>query len=338
MARIEKGNIQLGVHASSVWYDNISIREISVIKSANIKTEAEIMLAGESYDIWAESENGEKIPFDMLDWEYDHDKAVIDNGRITPNTSGELAVSANYTGGSAEKAIRVQKEYDFEDYELIVSQQNVFCGSRIDVAVKGICEGNEYYVRKNLNCTSDAGAYDGTSITTSVPGKHEIKVVYNGITKAIPIYVSVYESASIRLEKTNIPVNSSTAFSVWVSEGGRERRLAQEEYRLTAEDGLSVTGEEVFAARTGGRRLFAEIDSVAIDTILNVLQIEEGIVTEEDFEDAAFSEFFTMEEDKIITEADGNRAYMLYDEFSPFFGDTSWHNYKVSGRVKILNK
>ena len=338
MARIEQGNIQLGAHGCSVWYDNISVREISVIKSAQLMTSAPVMLAGDTYDIWAESERGEIIPFSMSEWEYDSDRLDITDGKITPKAEGEYEIKAKYNGGEASVMIKVQKEYAFSDYEIIAQKTRAFRGERIEISIKGSYGGHEYTVSKALDCESGAGSYDGTAIIAENPGSYEVRITYNGITKTLPIYISAYTGANIRLEASEILVGESSGFSVWAMKDGEEMRIPEGSYSISADDGLILAGERVDTERTGIRRLYAEVDTVKIETELSIMQITEGIVIDEDFEDSWYSEFFDVPRDKVITDTDGNKVYAMHDEFSPFFGDTSWRNYRISGRVKILNK
>ena len=338
MARIEQGNIQLGAHGCNVYYDNISVREISVIKSAELKTSAPVMLTGDTYDIWAVSERGEVIPFGMTEWEYDADKLDIADGKITPKAEGSFEVKAKYSGGEAVITVKVQEEYAFSDFEIIADRTHVFCGERIELAIKGSYEGHEYTVSKALDCKSGAGSYDGSALTASKPGSYEISITYNGITKTLPIYVSEYTAADIQLEASEILVGESMGFSVWAEKNGERLRIPEGSYSIASDDGLVISGERVDTERTGSRSLYAEVDTVKIETELLVTQITEGIVIDEDFEDNWYSEFFTVPEENVITDADGNKVYAMRDEFSPFFGDTSWRNYRISGRVKIINK
>ncbi len=337
MARIEKGNVQLGAHGTTVWYDNISVREISVLNKAEIKTSAKVMLVGDTYDIYAQTERGEVIPFNMLSWEYDAEKLDISEGKVVAKEAGKFEVKATYGGETASYTINAQKEYAFSDYEIVVDRPNVFLGEKIEFYLKGMYEGDEYRVIRNIDTKTDAGSYDGMAVVTNVPGNHNLTVTYNGITKSVPVYVSPYSAAQIMLENASIPVEASTAFSVWATLNGNTERVMPDRYILSLQDGLVSSGEVVTAEKTGERKLFAEFDSVKIETTLNVEQRLSGTVINENFEDNWYSEFFTVPAEDIVTDVDGNKVYKLRDEFSPFYGDLSWRNYKIKGRVKILN-
>jgi len=337
MARIEKGNIQLGVHGCVVWYDNVSVREISVMNKAEIKTSAKVMLVGDTYDIYAQTERGEMIPFGMLTWEYDAEKLDIADGKVVAKEAGEFEVKAIYGGQTASYTIKAQKEYAFSDYEIIVDRPNVFLGEKIEFYLTGMYEGDEYRVIRNIDTKTGAGSYDGMSVATTTPGNHTLTVTYNGITKSTPVYVSPYSAAQIVPESASIDVEASTAFAVMATLNGNTERVTPDRYKLTLQDGLVSSGEVVTAEKTGERKLYAEFDNVKIETALDVKQKLSGTVINENFEDNWYSEFFTVPAEDIVTDVDGNKVYKLTDEFSPFYGDLSWRNYKVRGRVKILN-
>ncbi len=338
--RIEKGNIQLGAHSCRVWYDNISISEISIIESAAVKTSVELLSVGETYDIWAESETGEEIPFNLVQWEYDEEKLEIAAGKITAKAAGEFEVKILYDGGVTTHTVKATaEEYNFTDYEIICERPNVFFGEKIAFSLAGVCaDGTEYTVVRNINCQTNAGEYDGTAIVTDTAGESELSVTYNQITKSIPVYVSEYSAAEIRLGKAEIYVETSTELSVWATKNGTEERVNVSDYMLTLDEGLSADGEVVTAETTGEKKLYVQLDKVYIETVLSVEQRREGIVINEDFEDGWYSEFFSVPLEDVATDSDGNKVYKLQDEFSPFYGDVSWHNYRITGKVKILDK
>lgn len=338
--RIEKGNIQLGAHSCKVWYDNISISEISIIESATVKTSVELLRVGETYDIWAESETGAKIPFHLLQWEFDEEKLEIADGKITAKVPGEFEVKIVYDGGVTTHTVKTTtEEYNFTDYEIICERPNVFLGEKIAFSLVGVCaDGTEYTVVKKINCETEAGEYDGTAVVTDTPGKFNLTVTYNQITKSIPVYVSEYSAAEIRLEEAQIFVEASTGFSVWATKSGTEERIDVSDYVLTLDEGLASEGERITAETTGEKKLLVEFDEVLIETVLTVEQRQEGIVISENFEDDRYSEFFSVPLEDVVTDSDGNKVYMLQDEYSPFFGDVSWHNYRITGKVKILDK
>ena len=338
--RIEKGNIQLGAHSCKVWYDNISISEISIIESAAVKTSVELLSVGETYDIWAESETGAKIPFNLLQWEFDEEKLEIADGKITAKVSGEFEVKIVYDGGVTTHTVKATaEEYNFTDYEIICERPNAFLGEKIAFSLAGVCaDGTEYTVVRNINCQTEAGEYDGTAIVTDTAGEFELSVTYNQITKSIPVYVSEYSAAEIRLGEALIFVEASTEFSVCATKNGVEERVDVSDYTLTLDEGLVAEGEVVTAKTTGEKKLYVEFDKVCIETVLSVEQRQEGIVINEDFEDDWYSEFFSVPLEDVVTDSDGNKVYKLQDEFSPFYGDVSWHNYRITGKVKILDK
>ncbi len=338
MARIEEGNIQIGAHGTNVWYDNISVREISVIKSASIETSVPVMLTGETYEIWAESERGEEIPFDMMHWEFDDTKLQIADGNITPLVAGEYEIEVTYGGNKISKTIIAQDEYAFSDYEIMSEKTRMFLGEKINLQIKGEYQGTEYTVGKGLDVKSGAGFYDGSLFVAQSPGDSLIEITYNGITKSIPIYVSAYSGAEIRLLQNEVLVGEGSGFEVWATKDGSDVRILQSEYTVRSDDGLTVSDEYISTQRTGKRKIYAVVDTVEVETELSITQITSGTVIDEDFEDDWYSEFFSVPQESVITDIDGNKVYKLSDEFSPFFGDTSWRNFKITGKVKILNK
>ncbi|MBR2036522.1 MAG: hypothetical protein IKA09_02215 [Lachnospiraceae bacterium] len=338
--KIAKGRIQLGAHSCKVWYDNISISEISIIESAAVETSVELLSVGETYDIWAESETGEEIPFNLVQWEYDKEKLEIADGKITAKAAGEFEVKILYDGGVTTHTVKVTaEEYNFTDYEIICERPNVFLGEKIAFSLVGVCaDGTEYTVVRNISCQTEAGDYDGTAIVTDTAGEFELSVTYNQITKSIPVYVSEYSAAEIRLGKAEIYVESSTEFSVWATNNGAEERIDVSDYTLVLDEGLVADGEVVTAETTGEKKLYVKLGKVYIEAILSVEQRREGTVINEDFEDGWYSEFFSVPLEDVVTDSDGNKVYKLQDEFSPFYGDVSWHNYRITGKVKILDK
>ena len=338
LARIEKGNIQIGTHLSDVWFDNVSVKRISVIESATVKTSAEVMLTDNEYEVWAESERGVKIPFDMLNWEYDRESLEITDGKIIPKKPGEYTITAKYADTEVSKSFKAQKEYKFSDYEVICERPNVFLGESINISLKGMYEGNEYFVTKDIDITSTAGSYDGKALVTDKSGSHTVKIVYNGIEKTLPVYVSGYTGAEIVLDRENIIVGESCGLAVIAKKGEAQERLLPGSYTITSEDGISISGEDLTTTRTGERKILATVDNVEIEKTVNIGQLSEGVIFSETFEDDYYSEFFNVPRGKVITDTDGNRVYRLYDEFSPYYGDESWYNYKISGRVKIKNR
>ena len=338
MPRLKKGNVQLGTHSCDVWYDNITVKPISVVKTAEIKTSAEVMLTDNEYEIWAESESGVKVPFEMFHWEYDKDAFAIDNGKITPKRQGEFTVTAKYGNEIISKVIRAKKEYAFEDYEVILDRSNVFLGECINITLSGNFEGSEYKVVKNIDVSSTAGKYDGNSLITDKPGNHKIKIVYNKTEKIVPVYVSGYSAASVEMENENILVGESSEFSVWATRDGVKERIPADKYTIKSSDGFTINGENFTATRTGLRTLYVEVDNVLIEKTIDIGQHSEGGVFQENFEDDYYSEFFDVPRDKVIADSDGNKVYRMCDEFSPYYGHKEWYNYKVSGKVKIKNR
>lgn len=343
-----EGSLRITLNSTEAAFDNLSCGNIEVVNGLKMDFETQSAKIGTPVRYYFEDENGSKLSLDGAKPIVDGVEAVIsENNSITFNSTGKKEFLVNVgdvsTGEIKEfkTKINILNEIDFKSLEIIPQNNNVFKNSHVAIKVNGIdAIGDKFEISPDeyevVSPTTDNK--DGM-VCFNQEGFKKIKVSRKGVYGEKDIYVSKYESLTPKLSSEIVEQKSSVSYSLFANEGSGDKELSYNDYRVVADkEGVIISSDgTITATQIGIYKLSFIADNVSKEITLNVIERQQGVLINENFDTPGDGQYFTYRPEKMIYD-NGNKVFRLEDEETEFYGGEAWKAYTISAKVKIVRR
>lgn len=341
-----KGSFRVTLNSAEGALDNLKAGNIELVEGLKMKFETSSAKVGTPVKYYFEDTHGNKLELDSAEPVTDGVKTVLtEDGSIIFNEAGKqeftVKVSNLNTGAIDEyKAdINVLDELDFRSLEVIPEKNTAYKNESLPITVKGvdaigdkfIISPDEYKITLPVPDSDEAGTIDFEQT-----GTQKIKVEHKGVQGEADVYVSKYENLTPSLSAATIEQKSSVSYSLSATENGVKRTLSHGEYTVTSDkEGLVISPDgKITAAQMGTYTLSFTADNVTEKVVLNVIERQQGVLINENFDTPGDGQYFNYRPEKMVTD-NGNKVYRIADEETEFYGGEAWKAYTINAKVKI---
>lgn len=341
------GSFRATFNASEFAFDNISGGDIDVVEGLEMKFETSSAKVGTPVRYYFENSDGNKLKLEGAEPVTDGVKTTIEeDGSVIFNETGkqEFAVKvSNLNTGAVDEykaEINILNEIDFKKLEVTPAQNSVYKNAAVPITVKGVdAIGDKFVITPDeYKITSPAADNDEAgTVDFEQSGMQKIKVEHRGVSGEADIYVSKYEKLTPSLSLTTIEQKSSVSYSLLGTENGVQRMFDYNEYAVTSDkDGLVISPNGIItAAKIGTYTLSFTKDNVTEKINLNVIERQQGILINENFDTPGDGQYFTYRQENIVND-NGNKVLRVADEETEFYGGEAWKAYTINAKVKIV--
>ena len=319
---------------------------IEVVEGLKMMFETSSAKAGTPVAYYFEDLNGNRLDLGSAEPVVDGENIILaDDGKIIFNQMGkqELTVKvSNLNTGTVDdyKAeINILDELKFKSIEVIPEKTSVYKNAPLSFTVKGVDSIGDKFIINPDEYKVLYPALDNDSPGTvdfEQTGTQKIKVEQKGVTGEADIYVSKFDKITPTISASKIEQKSSVSYSLTGKENGAERTLDFNEYVVTADkEGLVISPDgTIFAQEMGIFTLYFTADKVTEKITLNVIERQQGVLINENFDTPGDPQYFPYRPEKIVDD-NGNKVFRIADEETEFYGGEAWKAYTISAKVKI---
>lgn len=344
MSEFTEGRTVLSTHSTSVYYDNISIRNAELVSDYNMLTENKVLLVGMKlgFEIFGDTKSGDskKISPESFVYEYDEARLSVDaeNGTIKALSPGRHNVKVKctdyFTGKeqTREFVFDAVENYDFDSITIELDNESVTLGTVLDYKINGYMDNDVYFVRQSdYEISFDGGELTDSTVAFEKAGENIITVSYDDIVFEKKVYVSKYSSIYIDVPGKIVKGDSAELITKAVLGENTEKINAV----YSIEGSAAVLEDNVIkGVSLGNVTVKTVVDNLEIVKEITISEQAEGVLFTDDFEGDGLSDYVGISRDNVVSH-DGNNVLRLRNEITPVFGG-SWLNHKVEGRVKIV--
>lgn len=339
------GSLQVTLNSTEAAFDNLYCGNIEVIDDLKLKFETKTAKVGTPVKYYFEDANGNKLNLDGAEPIVDGvDTVIAEKNSVIFNNTGKQEFFVNVKDISTGKHKEVQTGIDilndisFKSLEIIPQSTNVYKNSSVEIRVNGIDEigdrfeisPGEYEIVSPITDNKDGTIY------VNQEGVQRIKVNRNGVYGETDIYVSRYESLTPKLTSGIVEQKSSVSYSLFANEGSGDKELHYSDYKVVADkEGIIISPDgTITASQIGIYKLSFTVDNVSEEIVLNVIERQQGVLINENFDTPGDGQYFTYRPEKMVYD-NGNKVFRLENEETEFYGGEAWKAYTISAKVKI---
>lgn len=330
---VKEGGIMLSSHSSDVYVKNLSLTPISEYEGIKVIPEYERMYKGQKAGVRVEDSQGREIIRKAFDADADSENNIVFDE--IGNKNFKVSAKDIITGKEhiAECNIEVVDKIEFTDIEAELSNTGIVRGGSMEYTVWGVTkEGIRYKIDAQV-FGEGVKVSDGT-LSSDIPGEKHITVKYDNLETSAVFNVSSFYDIKLMSCRSSIVMWDKVHFYAEVDGGVKTVNIDAD--KITYDDAFSYEDGKFKANRTGVHKISALVDSVRVETGVEVIAKTDGLVLLEGFEDGKpLSEYMNYNPDKLSKEENGNTVYAIENETTDFFGDYEWKDYRIDFRLKI---
>lgn len=339
----KNGGFQITSNSCEVLFDNLSTGNVELVKNPSFTFDTKSAKVNTPVGCSLMSEDGKTVSSKAFEILYDSEKAELDeNGALVFNTVGKQQATArvfdvaksSYSEYNAE--IDIKEKLIFNEINIIPETETLYRNQEMSISVKGTDEnGDVFEIDASEYEIAEPAQHTENTVTFTESGTRKIKVNTNGRTVEKDVYVSQYDGMIPNLTSTETEQWTSVSYSLSKKIGETVTEIPLSDYTVTADkEGLTIKDGTITADNVGEYTLSFTSDNMTEEVKFTVIEKQEGLIIDENFEDTDKNEYFMYPDDHVVSD-NGNKVLRLADEETEFFGGESWKRYSIKARVKI---